>query len=406
MTDLLFNRHDLRDALDSQERTIAKEVASLGENQILNSSPSDLCGYFVEKYTVETIVIDEERIQADYGDVQIDVTGRFDYGQRPGGGRTLVTGTRIVFYVPFQGDEDLLYCRASTHLLSGVRAAVRKNELIFMYDRTVKDAARIQAEFQQDLERLKRTLGFIKADVCKFNASIEERVNQLIVSRREKLLNDRGIVKNLGYPLRRSDAPTTYVTPEVKRRIKPHLPRVSTEPYEPEPALGMDDYEHILSVISNMAQVMERSPGAFCGMSEEDLREQFLVQLNGHYEGQATGETFNYTGKTDILIRVDGKNIFIAECKFWIGPSGLSNAVDQLLGYTSWRDTKTALLILNRDRKMSTVLEKIPGAIKSHSNFKKEVNYDSETGFQYILGHRDDPNREVTLTVLVFDVPA
>jgi hypothetical protein len=37
------------------------------------------------------------------------------------------------------------------------------------------------------------------------------------------------------------------------------------------------------------------------------------VQLNRHFEGAATGETFNHRGKTDILIRVDGKNIFIAE---------------------------------------------------------------------------------------------
>ena len=117
----------------------------------------------------------------------------------------------------------------------------------------------------------------------------------------------------------------------------------------------MDDYEYILSVLSNMVIVMERSPRAFRDMSEEDLRTHFLVPLNGHYEGQATGETFNYEGKTDILIRVDGRNIFIAECKFWTGPKGLTKALDQLLGYTSWRDTKAALLIFNRGRNMSTV---------------------------------------------------
>lgn len=92
-------------------------------------------------------------------------------------------------------------------------------------------------------------------------------------------------------------------------------------PYRPEPTLTMDEYEHILSVISNM--VMERRASAFRTMGEEDLRQHFLVQLNGQYEGQATGETFNYEGKTDILIRADGKNIFIAECKFWTGPAGL-----------------------------------------------------------------------------------
>ena len=132
----------------------------------------------------------------------------------------------------------------------------------------------------------------------------------------------------------------------------------------------------------------------------------FLVHLNGHYEGQATGETFNYEGKTDILIRADVRNIFIAECKFWKGPSGLQEALDQLLEYTSWRDTKTALLVFNRDKKMSSVVSRIPDAVRAHTSYKADRTYDSETGFRYVFGHRDDPSREMILTVLIFDVPA
>jgi hypothetical protein len=141
-------------------------------------------------------------------------------------------------------------------------------------------------------------------------------------------------------------------------------------------------------------------------MNEEDLRQHFLVQLNGQYEGQATGETFNFEGKTDILIRAEGKNIFIAECKFWRGPAALTEALDQLLGYASWRDTKTALLVFNREKSFSAVLAKIPEVVKAHSNFKRELSYDSETGFRYVLHHRDDKNRELTLTILAFEVPA
>ena len=92
--------------------------------------------------------------------------------------------------------------------------------------------------------------------------------------------------------------------------------------------------------MNNMVAVMERSPKAFRDMKEEDLRQHFLVQLNGQYEGQASGETFNFEGKTDILIRHEGKNIFIAECKFWRGPSTVADTLDQLLSYLSWRDTK------------------------------------------------------------------
>ena len=392
--------------LDAQEQAISKEVGSLDENRLLNSSPSELCQYFVEKYTVNPVRIAEDEIQADYGDAQIDVSHRFDYAVFDRSQPSLVTGTRIAFYVPSDGDKQLLDCRPSTTTLNPPRARLRGSELVFVYDRTVPDTSKIGAEFRRDLASLKQYLGWVERDVNQFNETIEEKASQYISARREKLLHDRGIVENLGFPLRRSDVPATYVTPEVTRRITPRLPSVSTDPYQPEPALCITDYEHILSVITNMVLVIERSLDAFRGMSEENLRQHFLVQLNGHYEGQATGETFNYEGKTDILIRDSGKNIFIAECKFWTGPSGMNDAIDQILSYTCWRDTKTALLIFNRDRNLSTVLEKLPAVVKNHSSFKKQLPYDCETGFRFILGHRDDPTRDLTLAVLVFDMPA
>lgn len=129
------------------------------------------------------------------------------------------------------------------------------------------------------------------------------------------------------------------------------------------------------------------------------------MPLNGHYEGAASGETFNYEGKTDILIRVDGKNIFIAECKFWGGPKQLLSTIDQLLGYTSWRDTKTAIIVFNRNKDFSKVLEAIPQAATTHPNYVRTVGKPRETEFQYAFSHRDDANRELILTVLAFDVP-
>jgi hypothetical protein len=167
----------------------------------------------------------------------------------------------------------------------------------------------------------------------------------------------------------------------------------------------MQQYEEILSVISNMVTVMERNPKTFAGIEEEALRDHFLVQLNGKYKGQATGETFNKKGKTDILIRVDGKNIFIAECKFWGGEKKLKETLDQLLGYTTWRDTKLALLIFNRNKNFSAVLEQISEVMKNHPTFTQELFYPSETGFRFILHHPEDKNRELLLTVLAFEIP-
>jgi hypothetical protein len=72
------------------------------------------------------------------------------------------------------------------------------------------------------------------------------------------------------------------------------------------------------------------------------------AELNGVFKGQATGETFNFQGKTDILIRVDEKNVFIAECKFWKGEKVFIGTIDQLLSYLSWRDTKAAVIVFRK----------------------------------------------------------
>jgi hypothetical protein len=167
----------------------------------------------------------------------------------------------------------------------------------------------------------------------------------------------------------------------------------------------MAQYELILTIISNMVLVIERSPETFHRIKEEDLRQHFLVQLNGQFEGQATGETFNFQGKTDILIRQNGKNIFIAECKFWRGAKVMVETINQLLGYASWRDTKTAILVFNRGKKFSEVVNTIPEIVKQHPNFKRTMPAAGETNTRYVFRHQDDPNRELILTVMAFNVP-
>ena len=54
---------------------------------------------------------------------------------------------------------------------------------------------------------------------------------------------------------------------------------------------------------------------------------------------------------------------------------------------------------------MITLLGKIPGVVRQHPGYKSKREYDSETGFRFIFGHRDDANKEIILTVLAFDVP-
>jgi hypothetical protein len=395
---VLFSSYILAEFLDSHCGSMFTEIDSIPEDEFLNTSVEDYCEYFEEKYKIDVPRLRSEEITVDRSETSIP---RDDFGRSE-----FVPGTTVKFFVPFEGDAKLYECRPSVFTLAPPRADIRENTIVATYYLTDHDAIWVKSQFNELLSEIMSWLDRVKKDVSSFNSSIQELARNRIEARRKRLLADQGLVAALGFPLReRKDTPRTFIASEIQRKVAVPRPSGGKAPFVPEPALSVQDYEHILSVIHNMVSVMERSPKAFSGMKEEHLRDHFLVQLNGHYEGQATGETFNFEGKTDILIRVKDKNIFIAECKFWRGPKYLKNAIDQLLDYTSWRDTKTAILLFNRHRNFSELLAKIPEVIESHPNTKRRVNYNSETGFRFVIHHRHDVTREIILTVLAFEVP-
>jgi hypothetical protein len=231
------------------------------------------------------------------------------------------------------------------------------------------------------------------------------RIRQRLDRKRQLAQATTGIVSTLGIPIKRKDEPPAFVVP-VKRSPSPtQRPAVSTANYKAEPFLEEKEYEHILDILRSMALVIERSPDAFATLDEEAIRTHFLLQLNGHYEGNATGETFNANGKTDILIQVDNRNVFIAECKFWHGPKGFNDAVDQLLNYLTWRDSKCALLIFNKTKDSSGIRQKMHDVMQARPECRKVLLHNQDHDSRYVFVKVSDPGREITITTQLYDVP-
>lgn len=403
--ELLFSDTDWYSVEQTAKCEMINEIEALNSERVLNSSLEDLVEYLGEKYCFCLPVLDRESAYVGQSEAEIDVSHRADYFV--GEDSPTVTGTRVALTVPFEGQTDFVRVRPTTFSMNPPRAEIQGKTIRIAVADTKLTPERIKTEFDQCLDKIEGNLANLRKTVEPFNDSLRSTARQILVKRKEKLLADQNLVADLGYNLKpRSGESATYAAPQIKRKIKPTLPPVSKKAFKPEPALSSEDYEHILKVLSNMTQVMERSPSTFATIGEEALRDHFLVQLNGQYEGQATGETFNGAGKTDILIRVDGKNIFIGECKFWGGSKKLTETLDQLLGYSCWRDTKVALMIFNRRKNLSTVLTAIEPTLEKHPNYKRTVAIEGETNFRFILAHKDDSAREMIVTVQVYDVPS
>jgi hypothetical protein len=403
----LFHREgELIDFFETQNRSIKREIESY-ERKLLNVNEEELVRYLIERYTqYPPILKDDEKYICRDEENDVDVSrdrmrAIFDRS-RP----SYIKGISVTVAIPFDGDPNLFYYTPSTYTYSSPHGDIIGQEIHLTYTRAEHNAEELNKTIERDIDNIKQYLGWVQRDAENFNKSLEPFIRDSIRSRKAKLQKDIDLVTQLGIPIkRRAGMPETYVAPEIRRKPKILKRHLTEKPFKPEPILEMEEYENILSILKNMVLVMERSPKAFVTMKEEDIRQHFLVQLNAQYEGSATGETFNYQGKTDILIRHEGKNVFIAECKFWKGEKALVETINQLLGYTSWRDTKTAILLFNRGKNFSTVLEKVPGIIKSHGCYKRDLGVKAETEFRFIFHQPDDPNRELILTVLAFNVP-
>ncbi len=404
---LFYSQGDLRSYLEQRRLDLKREIEKLETNYILNVSEDDLCRHLVDKYLLDPPCLRKDEIYVyDQSEVDVDVSHDISRAIINRRHPFYVKGISITIAVPFDGDAELFYYQPSTSTFNPPKGEVVGQEVHLTYQRADHNDKELKQTYMRDIDAIRQYLTWVANDVKNFNESLEFLARKIVTRRKQKLLNDLGLVASLGIPIKRSDdLPKTYTLPTIRRKPKIERPKVENELFMPEPALAPEEYEHILNIIQNMVMVMERSPRAFVHMKEEDLRQHFLVQLNGHYEGQATGETFNYEGKTDILIRAEGKNVFIAECKFWRGEKELLKAVDQLLGYASWRDTKTALLIFNRNKDFSSVLDAIPSAVKKHTCFKRNLGQNDETIFRYVFHQPEDVNRELILTVMVFNVP-
>jgi hypothetical protein len=75
------------------------------------------------------------------------------------------------------------------------------------------------------------------------------------------------------------------------------------------------------------------------------------------------------------------------------------------LGYTTWRDTRTALIIFSRNHDFTNVISEAQRAMKDHRNYKSGPSRESETRFRYTFTHPDDEQRDIIVTLMLFNMP-
>ncbi len=405
--DVLFQKYELSGTLDDHFAKSILQVDSIPEAQFRGASDEEIVAHIVSEAEIQPIELHEDSMVMDQQETKIDFTGGLSYEQRE---RQLVPGLKVTVSIPFTGDPMLWKLRPSSYQVIGLRGHIipaDQNGIghldIVMQQPSSAEPESYKADLARTLQGVRSYLETQREQIDAANEAFPPRVQEAISRRRLRLKNHTAVADFLGIPLKKRPGTPDVSHIPVKRKLVKPLPATPSSP--PEPGISTGDYEHILGVIRHEGRSFETTPSTFAVHDEEGLRDIIIAHLNGHYEGDATGETFRRVGKTDIRIEQDNRAAFVGECKVWRGPAELAEAIDQLLRYLTWRDCKTALVLFNKTvAGFSAIQAKVPEALAAHEKYVAKLDAKHPYEWRVRFRSTDDDGREITMHVFLFNL--
>jgi hypothetical protein len=391
----------IRDVTERLERHVASEDAA----HLAGANPSEYSAAIASQFALSTLDLDLEARSATQREEQAREAQFNIYAGRSAG--DVYTRQVITVHVPFRGDSSLFRCFGNSRTICSRPIWLDGGELCLDVIVLTQPNTDIKGEVGRMLSCLAANAGSLNQEIANFNRSLPALAQRVVDRCRADLQHRMTLLQDLGLPLKPYDTtPRTLAVPVERKVVQAAHPLAGKSPYKQEWMLDTETYEDILRVLHNHGRAWERLPRSYQGKDEETLRDELLVQLEGQFrKASATGETFNKAGKTDILMRHEKHNIFVAECKFWRGRQQHLATIDQLLGYLTWRDSKTAILYFVDNREITAPLRAIEAHTHEHQCFVRAQPSGEESLFHYTFQLPGDSERHLALTILCFHLP-
>jgi hypothetical protein len=208
------------------------------------------------------------------------------------------------------------------------------------------------------------------SEIMTENEKMKNRLAQFVNERKLKLDADKQRIQNLvkltKISLARKDGD---IVQKIRLEKKPFVKTLRPTTPDEEYLLDREKVVDIIKLISSQCLQFEKTPKTYSKLDEQSLRDLLLSNLNSIFQGQATGETFNNKGKTDIYLNIDKGNILIAECKFYGGAKLYHETIDQILGYLTWRQNFGIMISFCKQMNFTKVLSEAEATIKAHPTY-------------------------------------
>lgn len=402
-----------RDFFEARINLLKKEINQLSKNEILNIDENSYIDYLEDKYSLEPLcVYRDNEIIHEPTPISKEVENPYDsiryvvYGHK-----MICEGYRIEVSYPFSGDAILFNVCPNSFTIGGAYAELKVNELnntlSLIFEVWDQNAEQFTHNKQSAFEHQVSHYLSINPEVLDFNSKIRQQAQLEFKHAKDKCLAENKFFHAINVqPC--VDTPIKITVPTIQKKRTPK-PNVGSRKYETYPSMSNEMYEDIIAEIYKCGQSIERKPLLYIGKDEESLRDMLLLRLECRYDNvTATGETFNYGGKTDICLKdaVSGANLFIAECKFWHGTKAMHNAINQLFErYLTIRDTKVALIFFVKGDNFTSVIDSIKKELPTHKLFVRNSGERAESSFSYIFHLPTDDAKPIYLEVMIFHLP-
>ena len=234
-----------------------------------------------------------------------------------------------------------------------------------------------------------------------FNEQLPQEIKKIFERVKAEKAKEHRMLVELGI----DNLDSTTIEVPILKRITP-IPRL-LENKKVSYQIKDDIYKDILKHIYTLCKGYEQHESIYKGKHEESLRDLIVPSLNSAFIGaNSSAETFNRKGKTDIITKApDNSSIFIAECKVWRGEKVFMEAIDQLLGYVTWRDTRTAIILFVKKGEISDVIEKARSAMTQHPCYVIDKGQTNESSFSYTYHINGDNQSHIALELMIFHYP-
>lgn len=409
----LFAKGDLYGVLERQKSEAVRAIAAISSEQILASTDEQLIAHFVDQFSITPLTLYPERIEKAMSECQFETRDSFTYDIR-NGGSIKVPGVSVTVRMPFTGEENLLHFTPSSMIVSSAYADITDPNrdgigwltYKFKFNQHIATAEYIQREIDSKINFTVDTVRNQQNQLAQFGRELHQTVQSAITDRRTRLGGIHALAKALDIPVTARPGMPSLTPIPVSKKVIRELPPVADAKQSSGFAITDQAYENILAAIRAQGRTFEKAPSTFAKFDEEELRDVILGNLNTHFQGQATGETFRAKGKTDICIEQDNRAAFVGECKIWRGAKELVDGLEQLQGYLTWRDSKAALVVFNKERsKFSEILEKAPMALREcKDRFKSEVTQSEPGEWRMTFTATEDEGRVITVHLMVYNL--